>query len=81
MRILREELRSEGYIRVKTNRYNPNLKNQGFIDSIKREGSVRFLELNPTDFGLDSSEKLNMMKEVMIKLEIDVLLLILLDRR
>jgi hypothetical protein len=63
------------------NRNIPSIKNQGFIDSFKRGGCVRILGLNPRGFGVDSNEKIEMMKEAMSKYEIDVLLLSSPDRR
>ena len=44
------------------NRRNNNIINQGFVDSIKSEGNMRFLALNSRGFGPNNKEKINMIK-------------------
>ena len=63
------------------NERNRDIINQGFIDSIKDERSVRFLSLNPRGFSPNNREKINMMKQAMVDYGLDMLLLNETNRR
>jgi len=49
------------YITNRFNIYNKNLNNQGYIDNVKSQNSIRFIVLNPQGFSPKSIEKINIM--------------------
>jgi len=63
------------------NKRNEEMHRQGYIDNKKMTGSIRILQLNPHGFGPEMNEKINMLKEAIISMEIDVILLSAPDRR
>ena len=57
------------------------MKCQGYIDGRKMEGSMRLLQLNPHGFGPEMNEKINMLKEVIVNMQIDAILFSAPDRK
>ena len=72
---LRNQIRDIPNINQGINKRNEEIHHQGYIDNKKMIGSMRILQLNPHGFGLEMNEKINILKEAIISMEIDVILL------
>jgi len=80
--ILQEQVRSINTLpQIRINDINYDMKNQGFIDSIKHEDCVRILIMNPRGFGPNNNEKVEMMIQSIIEYQIDGILLSALDQK
>ena len=52
---------------------NNSLRNQGFIEEVKHRDSIRIMAVNPSGFWPDSVEKVEMMCQEVIDMEIDMI--------
>ena len=65
----------------KDNKINNNIINQGYIDEVKNINNTRFIALNPDGFRPENTEKIEMVCQQVIEMEIDVIMLSTPDRR
>ena len=81
IQVQREQFNKSVKYLTDINKRNHDLKNQGYVESIKQENVVRILALNLRGFGPKNKEKINMLKKAMVEWKIDVVLMSSIDRR